>query len=160
MVDQASSRRCHFNIVFVFVRSSFSYLFAFFVDLFNLSVGFSFERQYSSGSFFLSYLFCCFRVLFYILLFYTEMLAIFCDQSSSSSTFFRRLLSYVRSPPYYVEPNTGHACSQSANTIREEVDILTIDLYQRLKQSVFAAFTTAYFAVFVPCCFTPVSLSS
>lgn len=104
----------------------------------------------------------CFRTLFYILLFYTEIFSIFVDHSSSSSSssnnnFFRRLLNYVRSPPYYVEPNTGHACSVSANIIREEADILTVDLYQRLKQSVFAAFTTAYFAIFVPCCFTPVN---
>lgn len=58
----------------------------------------------------------------------------------------------------FIDPKTQHACSLRAANIREEADILMSDLYQRLKHTIYAAFTTAYFAIFVPCAFAPVSL--
>jgi hypothetical protein len=43
--------------------------------------------------------------------------------------------------------------------IREEVDVLIGDLYLRLKHCLFAALSTAYLSILIPCVFVPVSLS-
>ncbi|VDP03488.1 unnamed protein product [Soboliphyme baturini] len=91
-----------------------------------------------------------FRFFFNVLIFYNEFVALF----TQSSSLAQKLLACVRSTSYLKNLN-GHTCSLSPSYIREEVDTLISDFYHRLKQSFFAAMTTAYYAVFIPCCFAP-----
>ncbi len=96
-----------------------------------------------------------FRILLYLFLFYNELLGIFNEVSPKKIG--KKLIAYVQSPPYIVDPCLRHACSVSPTHIREEVDLLVTDLSQRCKQSFFSAFTVAYFSVYVPYSFSPVS---
>lgn len=113
-----------------------------------------------------------FRCLFFVFLFYHDIMMTAYDPQPQAATGAVAMPaapmggtgSTLRSKFFalmggnFIDPKTPHACSLRASNIREEANILMSDLYQRIKHTVYAAFTTAYFAIFVPCAFAPVSL--
>lgn len=95
------------------------------------------------------------RIFIYLFLFYHEILHVFHDKSLSKM--LTSAWSYVRHTPSLVDPALGHACTSSPSHIREEVDLFVADLSSKFKHALFAALSVGYFAVYVPCCFAPVS---
>ncbi|KRX59343.1 Transmembrane protein 39A, partial [Trichinella sp. T9] len=92
---------------------------------------------------------------FYILLFYNEIVQMF---SQYDQPLFARLFNCLSDSGHADYKSLIHACSVVPSQIREEVDVFISDVYNRLKQCLFAAFTTAYYAVFIPCGFAPAYL--
>ncbi|KRZ73412.1 Transmembrane protein 39A [Trichinella papuae] len=92
---------------------------------------------------------------FYILLFYNEIVQTF---SQYDQPLFARLFNCLSDSGHADYKSLVHACSVVPSQIREEVDVFISDVYNRLKQCLFAAFTTAYYAVFIPCGFAPAYL--
>ncbi|GFT42589.1 transmembrane protein 39A [Trichonephila clavipes] len=52
----------------------------------------------------------------------------------------------------------NHVCSMSAETVREEVEMLRSDFNNRWKQVLFNSFLVVYHATFLPCYFSPSTL--
>ncbi|KHJ47505.1 hypothetical protein D918_02365 [Trichuris suis] len=88
----------------------------------------------------------------YVLLFYHDLTALF---NQSDRPWATRLWSYLCENPAAESKMPIHVCSVEPNRIREEANILVVEVYNRFKQSLFAAFTTVYYAVFIPCGFAP-----
>ncbi|CDW56560.1 Transmembrane protein 39A [Trichuris trichiura] len=108
----------------------------------------------TSFSFSFVHVFTC---LAYVLLFYHDLTALF---NQSGRPLASRLWNYLCENPAAESKIPIHVCSVEPNRIREEANILVIDVYNRFKQSLFAAFTTVYYAVFIPCSFAPVRQAS
>uniref|UniRef100_A0A914V2U9 Transmembrane protein 39A n=1 Tax=Plectus sambesii TaxID=2011161 RepID=A0A914V2U9_9BILA len=94
-----------------------------------------------------SLLYLAYPVLVFVFLFYNELL-----QKLGHSGSSQRSVSLVDAD------SVAHMCTQSPLHIREEVDVLVADLFLRLKHCFFAAFSTSYLAVYIPCVFAPATL--
>ncbi|GMT00767.1 hypothetical protein PENTCL1PPCAC_22941 [Pristionchus entomophagus] len=55
--------------------------------------------------------------------------------------------------------SVAHMCSGVASQVRQEIDILTLDFFLRIKRCIFAGISTAFLSIFLPLAFLPYKTS-
>ncbi|GMT28746.1 hypothetical protein PFISCL1PPCAC_20043, partial [Pristionchus fissidentatus] len=51
--------------------------------------------------------------------------------------------------------NVAHMCSSVSSQVRQEVDVLVVDFFLRIKRCIFAGLSTAFLSIFLPLAFIP-----
>ncbi|CAI2322761.1 unnamed protein product [Caenorhabditis sp. 36 PRJEB53466] len=114
-----------------------------------------------------SVLWFLFPVVIYVFIFWSEMINWLKKLKNSAGQWRRNEVEFAEvcdrlmdSPPAQIDlESVLHMCSDNPAQIREEISVLIDDLILRVKKSVFAGVSTAFFSIMLPCIFVPFKTS-